>query len=68
MSALDQGLAHFRRLIISKWGNQNDNTATYVFPDGARLRLTPIMVRAWARAIVSNFHVFHSIMLIDIKV
>lgn len=52
MTSLDQSLAHFRRLIVKEWGSQSDNTATYIFSDGTRLQLTPLMIKAWARAIV----------------
>lgn len=54
MTTIDQGLAHLRRLIIKKWGNKNDNVATYIYSDGTRLQLTPVMVKAWARAIVCD--------------
>ena len=46
-------LARIRRLIENKYGNQNDQTLVYSFPDGYKLRLTPVMVKEWARHIVS---------------
>lgn len=49
---LEKQLAHFRILLEKKWGNDHDNSFTYIYPDGTPLPLTPHMIKEWARAIV----------------
>lgn len=57
-SDLDRQLARFRVLLEKKWGNDHDNTFTYIYPDGTTLRLTPHMIKEWARALVCHMIVF----------
>jgi hypothetical protein len=52
---LEKQLAHFRMLLEKKWGNDHDNSCTYIYPDGTPLPLTPHMIKEWARAIVQLF-------------
>jgi len=56
---LEKQLAHFRMLLEKKWGNDHDNSCTYVYSDGTSLPLTPHMIKEWARAIVQlSSHLF----------
>jgi hypothetical protein len=41
LTDLEKQLAHFRMLIEKKWGNDNNNSCTYIYPDGTSLSLTP---------------------------
>jgi hypothetical protein len=62
LTDLEKQLAHFRMLIEKKWGNDNNNSCTYIYPDGTSLSLTPHMIKEWARAIVQWFcYLFPSI-------
>jgi hypothetical protein len=54
ITELEKQLAHFRVLLEKKWGNELDNSCTYIYPDGTLLPLTPHMIKEWARAIVSS--------------
>lgn len=45
-------MARIRKLLESKYGNANDQTLTYTFSDGFKMRLTPVMMMEWCRNIV----------------
>ncbi|KAG1850455.1 hypothetical protein F4604DRAFT_1959350 [Suillus subluteus] len=45
---LDHEIAHFRRLIIKKWGNEYDNSVTYIHQSGMEIPCTPAMIKDWA--------------------
>ncbi|KIK35732.1 hypothetical protein CY34DRAFT_16840 [Suillus luteus UH-Slu-Lm8-n1] len=47
---LDREIARFRRLIIKKWGNEYDNSVTYIHQSGMEIPCTPAMIKDWARA------------------
>ncbi|KAG1811314.1 hypothetical protein EV424DRAFT_1542605 [Suillus variegatus] len=47
---LDHEIAHYRRLIIKKWGNSYDNSVTHVHQSGMEIPCTPAMIKDWARA------------------
>ncbi|KAF9233020.1 hypothetical protein BU15DRAFT_66950 [Melanogaster broomeanus] len=51
-SDLERAIAHFRRLIIKQWGNEYDNSVTYLHPTGVDIPCTPLMIRDWAIAMV----------------
>ncbi|KAH7903827.1 hypothetical protein BJ138DRAFT_1189019, partial [Hygrophoropsis aurantiaca] len=50
-SDLERGITRFRKLIIKKWGNEHDNSITYVHPAGVNIPCTPLMIRDWAIAL-----------------
>jgi len=52
---LEKQLAHFCMLLEKKWGNDHDNSCTYIYPNGTPLLLTPHMIKEWACAIVQLF-------------
>ncbi len=54
VTELEKQLAHFHMLIEKKWGNELNNSCTYIYPDGTLLPLTPYMIKEWACAIVST--------------
>ncbi|KAG1736185.1 hypothetical protein EDB19DRAFT_1830002 [Suillus lakei] len=45
---LDHEIARFRRLIIKKWGNEYDNSVTYIHQSGMEIPCTPAMIKDWA--------------------
>jgi hypothetical protein len=49
---LDREIARYRRLIIKKWGNDYDNSVTYIHQSGMEIPCTPVMIKDWARAMV----------------
>ncbi|KAF8835758.1 hypothetical protein BDN67DRAFT_1015249 [Paxillus ammoniavirescens] len=49
-SDLECAIAHFRQLIIKQWGNEYDNSVTYLHPTGVDIPCTPLMIRDWAIA------------------
>lgn len=50
-------MARIRKLLESKYGNENDQTFAYTFSDGFKMRLTPVMMMEWCRNIVrANVH------------
>ncbi|KIK91945.1 hypothetical protein PAXRUDRAFT_795375, partial [Paxillus rubicundulus Ve08.2h10] len=40
--------AHFWQLIIKQWGNEYDNSVTYLHPTGVDIPCTPLMIWDWA--------------------
>ncbi|KAI0782492.1 hypothetical protein BC629DRAFT_1594266 [Irpex lacteus] len=54
LSELDVILAENRNQILKKWGNGHNSDATYVYPDGVQLPLTPAMIQDWAIAMKDN--------------
>ncbi|KIK80666.1 hypothetical protein PAXRUDRAFT_764893 [Paxillus rubicundulus Ve08.2h10] len=49
-SDLERAIAHFWRLIIKQWGNEYDNSVTYLHPTGVDIPCTPLMIWDWAIA------------------
>ncbi|KAF8503814.1 hypothetical protein F5888DRAFT_1800103 [Russula emetica] len=48
---LEKQLAHLCMLLKKKWGNDHDNSCTYIYPDGTALPLMLHMIKEWAHAI-----------------
>ena len=57
-------MARFRIKLEKKWGNEHDGALAYIYSDGTKLPLTPLMVKEWARALVCCL--FHSSVFIGI--
>ncbi|KAG2036354.1 hypothetical protein BDR03DRAFT_982978 [Suillus americanus] len=47
---LDHEIACFHRLIIKKWGNEYDNSVTYMHQSGMEIPCTPAIIKDWACA------------------
>ncbi|KAG1737714.1 hypothetical protein EDB19DRAFT_1829479 [Suillus lakei] len=45
---LERKIACFCRLIIKKWGNEYDNSVTYIHQSGMEIPCTPAMIKDWA--------------------
>ena len=60
LSDLDRNLARIRVMLEKKYASEKDGGFSFVCADGAKLRLTPFMMREWCIAIVRFFllHVF----------
>jgi hypothetical protein len=69
VSDLDRELARLRIKLEKKWGNNHDGAIVYIYADGTKLPLTPLMIKEWARALVHDmFHLlFLSILIIPIS-
>lgn len=55
LSDLDRNLARIRLTLEKKYASEKDGGFAYVCADGAKLRLTPFMLREWCIAIVRAF-------------
>ena len=55
LTPLDQNLAQLRKKLEQKYGNDNDETFTFICSDGFKLPLTPQRMLEWAIAIVCIF-------------
>jgi hypothetical protein len=61
LSPLDRELARNRQMLEQKYGNDGDNSFSYVDPvTGQTIQLTPFMLKEWARAMVLYNLLVHS--------
>jgi hypothetical protein len=59
LSEMETALARIRMKITKKYQRDDDDGISYRYNDGSSLRLTPFLIKEWARAIVcSIFHLF----------
>src|ERR1700720_3388251 len=54
LSIMETALAKIQNHIVKKYQHDDDDGITYRYNDGSTLRLTPFLIKEWARAIVST--------------
>jgi hypothetical protein len=52
LSDMEMALAKIRNHIVKKYQRDDDDGITYRYNDGSSLRLTPFLIKEWARAIL----------------